>query len=109
MGAFTDENGVVDDSFLVYISNQKTMSIETKAKIEQIKKLAKDNYPDIPTFEKMMPYLFLMGYGACVWDNKIGLDDNNEQDEAVKEIEEMFEKAGCERVKIVDNVAKKEG
>ena len=31
-----------------------------------------------------------------------------EQDEAVKEIAEMLEKAGCERVKIGDNVAKKE-
>jgi len=69
-GAFTDKDGLVTDSFLEYISRGK-YSEHTLKKIEQLKEMSKD----LPETAKLLEMVFKIGYGACVWDHKIGLDE----------------------------------
>lgn len=66
---FTDTDGLLEDSFMVYITGGK-FSEHTEKKLEQIKKLAEDN----KDLQKLLPFVFKMGYGACVWDYEIGLE-----------------------------------
>lgn len=72
-GAFTDKDGLVTDSFLEYISRGQ-ISEESKAKLEQLKDFAKRE----PAIVKLIDRIFKIGYGACVWDHKIGLDEKDD-------------------------------